>query len=137
MLEVTPNIVLPPDALEITFVRATGPGGQNVNKLATVAHLRCDLAALPAEVRARLVAQAGHLVTAGGTLVIKAGRFRTQARNRADAVERLLELIRRAAVPPVPRTATRPSHGAKQRRRDAKQQRSVVKQTRGPVRRDD
>ena len=106
------GIAIDPDEIEWQFVRASGPGGQNVNRVASAVQLRFDVVRSPSladDVRARLIAAAGRRVNRDGILVIDARRFRTQARNRADALERLLALIRDAAVPPKPRARTRPS----------------------------
>lgn len=136
MLQITDQIALDEDELEITAVRASGPGGQNVNKVSTAIHLRFDAAgspSLPEPVRARLLAQAGHLLTGDGVLIIKANEFRTQERNRAAAIARLRALIHAAATPPRPRHATKPSRAARQQRRDSKRQRSEIKRMRGRV----
>ena len=135
MIRVTDQIALGEEEIEESFVRAAGPGGQNVNKLATAVQLRFDVRrspALPEDVRARLERLAGRRLTTDGVLVLTAQRHRTQERNRADALERLLDLIRRAAVPPVPRRPTRPTRAAKQRRLAAKTRRSLLKSLRGP-----
>ncbi|HET6466866.1 MAG TPA: alternative ribosome rescue aminoacyl-tRNA hydrolase ArfB [Geminicoccaceae bacterium] len=134
MIRVTDQIALGEEEIEESFVRAAGPGGQNVNKLATAVQLRFDVRrspALPEDVRARLERLAGRRLTTDGVLVLTAQRHRTQERNRADALERLLDLIRRAAVPPVPRRPTRPTRAAKQRRLAAKARRSRLKSLRG------
>jgi ribosome-associated protein len=134
MIPVTPRIALDESELEITFVRSSGPGGQNVNKVATAAQLRFDAAgsrSLPDDVRARLMAMAGSRLTREGVLVITARRFRTQERNRADAVERLVELIRAAATPPRPRHKTRVPRVEKARRVEAKRRRASTKRLRG------
>jgi len=134
MIPITPHIALDESELEITFVRSSGPGGQNVNKVATAAQLRFDAArsrSLPADVRARLVARAGSRVTREGVLIITARRFRTQERNRADAVDRLVALIRAAATPPKPRRKTRTPRAAKLRRIEGKRRLSATKRLRG------
>jgi len=133
MLRVTPTIAIGAAELQEAFVRASGPGGQNVNKVATAVQLRFDVRgspSLPEDVRERLERLAGRRLTADGVIVITAARFRTQARNREDARERLLELIRKAAEPPVPRRATKPTRASKLRRQEAKRRRSAVKSLR-------
>ena len=140
MIEITPAISLDDSELEITFVRSSGPGGQNVNKVATAAQLRFDAMhsrSLPPDVRDRLRARAGSRLTRDGVLVITARRFRTQERNRADAIARLVELIRAAAVPPRARRRTKIPRAAKARRVDDKRRRSQTKQLRGSIRADD
>jgi ribosome-associated protein len=132
MIRVTGTIAIDERELEESFIRASGPGGQNVNKLATAVQLRFDVArsALSPEVRARLVGLAGRRMTAAGVLVITAQRHRTQARNRDDARERLIELIRRAAAPPVPRRPTRTPAHARRERLATKKRRSGLKRLR-------
>ena len=139
MLRVSHALAINEDDIDIAFVRASGPGGQNVNKLATAAQLRFDTnkAALPDDARARLTRLAGQRLTKEGVIVIHAQRFRTQERNRADAIDRLLELLREASVRPTPRRPTRPTLGSKQRRLEGKKRRSDVKSKRGSARLDD
>ena len=130
MIRVTPSISIAERELEEHFIRASGPGGQNVNKLASAVELRFDVRrspSLPAQVRARLEGLAGKRLTREGMLVINAERHRTQERNRQDARARLIELIRRAAVAPVPRRATKPTAASRQRRLDSKKRRATIK----------
>ena len=129
------EIILPEEALSETFLAATGPGGQNVNKVATACQLRADVfkLGLAPEVYQRLKTIAGSRMTAGGELLITARRFRTQESNRADARARLAEMIARAHMAPKPRKATRLSQAAKAKRVDTKKQRGSVKARRGPV----
>jgi ribosome-associated protein len=136
MLSVTPTISIRDSELEERFVRASGPGGQNVNKVSTAVELRFDVAAsaLPEDVKARLIALAGRRLTADGKLLIDSREHRTQAQNRAEARERLVELVRRAAVRPKRRKKTRPTRAARERRLVAKVARSRVKERRGRVR---
>jgi ribosome-associated protein len=130
MIRVTPSISIAERELEEHFIRASGPGGQNVNKLASAVQLRFDVRrspSLPEQVRARLEGLAGKRLTREGVLVIHAERHRTQERNRQDARARLIELIRRAAVAPRPRRATKPSAGSRERRLDSKKRRATIK----------
>ena len=133
MLRISRTLSIDENDIEIGFVRASGPGGQNVNKLSTAAQLRFDTTriVLPDDARARLVTLSGQRMTKDGVIVIHAQRFRTQERNRADAIDRLLELLREAMVRPVPRRPTRPTLGSKQRRLDGKKRRSDIKAGRG------
>jgi ribosome-associated protein len=133
MLLITPSISIDERELKEVFVRASGPGGQNVNKVSTAVQLRFDARrspSLPEEVRKRLVRIGGRRVTEEGILIIDARRFRTQERNRQDARDRLVELVRAATKRPKPRRATRPTAASKQRRIDEKKQRSRVKRMR-------
>jgi ribosome-associated protein len=132
MIRITGSIAIDEREIEESFIRASGPGGQNVNKLATAVQLRFDVArsALPPEVRARLARLAGRRLTGEGVLVITAQRHRTQARNRDDARARLIELIRRAAAPPVPRRPTRPPARSRRERLDTKKRRGGLKRLR-------
>jgi ribosome-associated protein len=132
-IPVTEDITLAADEFEWQFVRSSGPGGQNVNKVASAVELRWDLnksASLPFPVRVRLEALAGSRVTDEGVLIIRAERHRTQERNRADALERLVDLVARAAVPPKPRKKTKPSRAAKRRRLDGKRKQGDKKRLR-------
>jgi ribosome-associated protein len=136
MIRVTPGISLDESELHESFVRASGPGGQNVNKVATAVQLRFDARrspSLPDPVRARLERLAGSRLTLDGVIVITAQAHRSQDRNRREALDRLLDLIRRAAVAPVPRRPTKPTLGSKLRRLEAKDVRSRVKKLRGPA----
>ena len=133
MLRVTDRISVDPAELEERFVRSSGPGGQNVNKVSTAVELRFQLwnsPSLPSSVKERLAKLAGRRLTDEGVIVIQAGQYRTQERNRADARQRLFDMISEAAVPPVKRIATKPSYSAKLKRVDAKVHRGSVKKMR-------
>jgi ribosome-associated protein len=140
MIEVPPNITLDEGELEIAFIRASGPGGQNVNKVSTAVQMRFNARrspSLPNDVSVRLQRLAGSKLTSDGVIVITANRFRTQEANRRDAIERLVELIAKAAVAPVKRKATKPTKASKERRLESKSRRSDVKSMRSrPISRD-
>jgi len=136
-IQITDALSIPQEALDISFIRASGPGGQNVNKVATAAQLRFDAAGCPAiepELLDRLRRAAGKRMTAGGVIVITARRFRSQERNRQDALDRLVALLRLATERPTARRPTRPSRAAREKRLQTKQHRSRTKATRGAVR---
>ena len=138
-LEITPTLVIDDAELEERFVRASGPGGQNVNKVSTAVQLRFDVgrSRLDGEVRARLRALAGSRMTGEDVLLIDARAHRTQGQNRDEARDRLADLIRRALVRPKRRTKTRPGTAARQRRLDTKKIRAQTKRGRGKLRSDD
>jgi ribosome-associated protein len=130
MIRVTPAISIDERELEERFIRASGPGGQNVNKLSSAVQLRFDVRrspSLPHDVRARLERLAGRRLTNEGVLVLVAQRHRTQERNRQDALDRLIEMIQRAAVAPIPRRPTKPTKGSRERRLEGKKRRSSIK----------
>lgn len=136
MIEITPTLALDESEIDISFVQASGPGGQNVNKVATAAQLRFDVAgspSLPEDVRQRLIHLSGKRMTSEGFLVIDARQFRTQERNRQDALERLVKLVQKAAEQPRKRIKTKPSLAAKRRRLDQKRRRSQIKRLRGRI----
>jgi ribosome-associated protein len=136
MIQITSTIAIDESEIQEYFVRASGPGGQNVNKVATNVQLRFDIAnshSLPEEVRKRLISLAGNRITEDGILIIDAQRFRTQRRNREDATDRLVELIRSAAQRPKIRHKTRPTLTSKIRRLESKRRGADSKRTRGPI----
>jgi ribosome-associated protein len=133
MIQITRSIFLDERELDESFVRASGPGGQNVNKVSTAVELRWNVALSPAlseAVRARLMKLAGRRLTLDGVLIIQADQFRSQDRNRADALDRLIQLVREAAIAPIPRRPTRPTLGSKKRRLESKGKRGDLKKLR-------
>lgn len=137
MINITPGISIDDNEIHLTFVRASGPGGQNVNKVSTAVQLRFDVGnspSLPGEVRVRLIRLAGRRITQDGILIIEARRHRTQDQNREDAIERLVDIICKATEKPKPRKKTRPSKAAKERRIVVKKQRGETKKMRMNVR---
>jgi len=136
MIRITPDICIRETELRLDFIRSSGPGGQNVNKVATAVQLRFDVfrsPSLPEDVRRRLVRIAGKKVSKEGVLLIDARRFRTQERNRQDAVDRLIQWVRRAAEKPKKRIKTKPTLSSRERRLEGKRQRSETKRLRKPV----
>jgi ribosome-associated protein len=133
MIRITDRISIDESEIDESFVRSSGPGGQNVNKLSTAVQLRFDVRrspSLPNDVALRLMGLAGRRITKDGVLVLIAQTHRTQERNRAEALDRLIDLIRQAAVRPVPRRATKPTRAAKQKRIEGKKHRSEIKNLR-------
>ena len=132
MIEITPSLQIDENELQIDFIRSSGPGGQNVNKVATAVQLRFDVRAssLPEDVKARLLHLAGKRVTSEGTLLIEAKRFRTQEQNREDAIQRFVELVRKALLPPKARRKTKPTQVSKEERLKEKKRRGEIKKMR-------
>jgi ribosome-associated protein len=133
VIQITPDLAIDESEIQQEFVRASGPGGQNVNRVATAVQLRFDVAnspSLPDDVRARLVQLAGKRVTKGGVLLVESQRFRTQEQNRQDALERLIGLIRQATKKPKRRRKTRPTRASKERRLEKKRRQSEKKRLR-------
>ncbi len=134
MIEISPSLKINERELTFDYIRAAGPGGQNVNKVATAVQLRFDIwgnDSLPVDVKARLVKLAGKRATGEGVLIIEARRFRTQEQNRTDAVTRFITLVRKSLEAPKPRKKTRPTTGSKEKRLQSKKKRSQVKRIRG------
>ena len=135
MPRITRNIVIPDDEINLEFVRASGPGGQNVNKVSTAVQLRFDATgsdSLAPEVKKRLLKIAGNRATDEGVILIEAKRFRSQEKNRKDAIDRLIEMVRKAAVKPTLRRKTRPTAASREKRLSQKKRRSEVKRLRKP-----
>jgi ribosome-associated protein len=132
MLEITPSLHIDERELQIDFIRASGPGGQNVNKVATAVQLRFDVHAssLPSEVKARLIHLAGKRITSEGELLIEAKRFRTQEKNRGDALQRFAELVRKSLVAPKARKKTKPTASSKEERLKEKKRKGEIKKLR-------
>lgn len=134
MIRIDNRIELDENELEFSFIRASGPGGQNVNKVSSAVRLRFDIGrspSLPDDVRSRLIRLAGRRVTEQGELIITAQNHRSQERNRQEALVKLIDLIKRAAVPPVPRRPTRPTAASRKRRLEGKIRRGTIKRLRG------
>jgi ribosome-associated protein len=132
MIEISPTLQIDERELQIDFIRASGPGGQNVNKVATAVQLRLDVRAssLPEEVKERLIQHAGKRMTGEGELLIEAKRFRTQEQNREDAIQRFIELVRKSLVKPKVRKKTKPSKASKEERLKEKKRRGEIKKIR-------
>jgi len=132
MIQISPSIHIRENELRFDYVRASGPGGQNVNKVATAAQLRFDVrkSSLPEEVKSRLIRLAGKRVTEEGVLLIEAKQFRAQEQNREDAIQRLIALVKKALIKPKPRKKTKPTKAAKEKRLQSKKRRGEVKKRR-------
>lgn len=132
MIEITPSLQLDERELQIDFIRASGPGGQNVNKVATAAQLRFDVnsSSLPEQSKTRLIQIAGNRITSEGVLLIEAKRFRTQEQNREDAIQRFIELVRKSLVKPKTRKKTKPTQASKEERLQEKKKRGEIKKLR-------
>lgn len=133
MIQISPSIQIDERELQLEYVRSSGPGGQNVNKVATAVQLRFDITnspALASDVKGRLIRLAGNRVNTDGVLLIEAKRFRTQEANRDDAIQRFVELVRRSIVPPKPRRKTKPTIASKEKRLKEKKQRGDIKKIR-------
>jgi len=133
MIEITPSFHIDERELHFDFIRAAGPGGQNVNKVATAAQLRFDITnspSLASDHKGRLIRLSGNRVNADGVLILEARRFRTQEQNRADAIQRFVELIRKALTPPKPRKKTRPTAASKAKRLQGKRVKGAIKRLR-------
>ena len=132
MIEISPTLQIDERELQIDFIRASGPGGQNVNKVATAVQLRFDVRAssLPEDVKGRLIQQAGRRMTSEGVLLIEARRFRTQEQNREDAIQRLIQLVRKSLVKPKIRKKTKPSEASREERLKEKKKRGEIKKLR-------
>jgi ribosome-associated protein len=137
MIPITDHIAIDPEEIEESFIRASGPGGQNVNKVSTAVQIRFNLMgspSLPDDMKERAARIAGRKLTKDGVIVITAARFRTQERNREDAIARLVEILQAASVRPVMRRPTRPTLASKRRRLEEKTRRGAIKAMRGPAR---
>ena len=132
MLQITPSLQIDERELQIDFTRASGPGGQNVNKVATAVQLRFDVStsSLPKEVQKRLIHLAGNRITSEGILLIEAKRYRTQEQNREDAIQRFIELVRKALIEPKARKQTKPSRASQEERLKEKKRRAEIKKIR-------
>jgi len=132
MIEITPSLQIDERELQIDFIRASGPGGQNVNKVATAAQLHFDVhaASLPEEVKARLIHLAGKRMTGEGVLLIEAKRFRTQEKNREDAIQRFVELVRKSLIEPKARRKTKPTATSREERLKEKKRKGEIKKLR-------